>query len=213
MTLDGINEWLSTQNIQRYCVDEDGLIDVYESVRLQLGNETSLGVRFGTIKGNFECFDNMLITLEGMPNVVGGDFICCNNQLPSLVGAPAIVIGDFACCNNQLTSVRGISEHIKGHFICANNPLTTKLAKAELQDQWNSCVGGRIVYDGIPDDGACYTLHMTKAAKNALSSNSETTPFHCPKGGLLGDPDFDCTKCERYSSCLLPEKNLEPLNK
>ena len=42
------------------------------------------------VRGNYNCANNFLSTLEGAPQSVGGHFYCHNNQLTSLEHAPQI---------------------------------------------------------------------------------------------------------------------------
>ena len=101
-------------------VDVDGDFKCYRQ-----GLKDFKGVAFGHIKGNFNCDNNQLTSLEGAPKTVNGDFICYSNQLTSLKGAPETVDGDFYCGNNQLTSLNGAPNTIKDDFNCANNQLTS----------------------------------------------------------------------------------------
>ena len=57
------------------------------------------------VKGDFDCPDNQLTSLEGAPKEVGGDFDCSVNQLASLEGSPEEVGGIFYCRTNELTSL------------------------------------------------------------------------------------------------------------
>jgi hypothetical protein len=43
------------------------------------------------VGGDFSCWFNKLITLEGAPQFVGGSFDCYYNRLTSLIGAPQSV--------------------------------------------------------------------------------------------------------------------------
>jgi hypothetical protein len=73
-----------------------GLIDIDGDFECIQQNLTDFkGVRFGHIKGNFNCNDNRLTSLEGAPQKVGGSFYCHRNQLTSLEGAPQKVGGEF----------------------------------------------------------------------------------------------------------------------
>ncbi len=50
------------------------------------GLKNLMGVRFGRVSVNFNCFDNQLTSLEGAPQRVGEDFYCYDNRLISLKG-------------------------------------------------------------------------------------------------------------------------------
>jgi hypothetical protein len=103
-----------------------GLVDVKSSFDCSNRELKSLcGIRFGTVKGDFYCFNNQLTTLEGAPRKVEGYFYCSVNQLTTLEGAPQTVGGDFFCSSNQLTTLTGAPQTVGGNFWCYNNKLTT----------------------------------------------------------------------------------------
>ena len=60
------------------------------------------GVRFGVVKGDFDCGSNLLTSLVGAPQKVEVDFWCSYNHLTSLEGAPREVGGDFYCDDNPV---------------------------------------------------------------------------------------------------------------
>ena len=97
-------EWLDE------CADEwklnrqTGLINVDGDFWCSGQGLTDLkGVRFGKVRGDFDCHDNELTTLEGAPQTVNGDFYCYDNALTTLVGAPKTVGGGFYCRNNTVS--------------------------------------------------------------------------------------------------------------
>ena len=47
--------------------------------------------------GDFYCYNNKLVSLEGSPQKVGGTFSCSDNQLVSLEGAPQRVGAILNC--------------------------------------------------------------------------------------------------------------------
>lgn len=73
-----------------------------------------------TIKGNFDCSDNLLTSLQNSP-VVSGNFDCSNNKLTSLIDGPSAVDGDFDCSDNKLTSLAKAPKNVNGDFYCENN--------------------------------------------------------------------------------------------
>jgi len=73
-------------------------------------------IKFGKVKGDFDCSNNKLTSLEGAPKYVGGNFYCSHNQLTSLEEAPERVEGGFYCSNNKLTSLEGAPEYVGGSF-------------------------------------------------------------------------------------------------
>jgi len=87
------------------------------------GLKNFLGIEFGNVTGNFDCYGNQLQSLKGAPKEVNGDFICSRNQLQSLEGAPREVGGNFICSYNQLQSLEGAPQKIDGDFNCYWNNL------------------------------------------------------------------------------------------
>jgi len=77
------------------------------------------------IKGDFNCTNNKLISLENGPVKVSGDFICHHNELTNLEGCPKEINGDFTCKDNQLTSLKGGPMKVNGDFSCHSNQLTS----------------------------------------------------------------------------------------
>jgi hypothetical protein len=102
-----------------------GLVDVQGSFDCSRRLKSLWGIRFGTVTGDFNCFNNQLTSLEGAPQTVTGGFNCHSNQLTSLEGAPLTVGGDFSCVWNQLTTLKGAPQTVRGGFYCFNNQLTT----------------------------------------------------------------------------------------
>ena len=112
--------------IENYTINSDGSIDVNGDVDLFNEGLTKLPLKFRNVKGNFYCYDNRLISLEGAPNSVTGEFNCNNNKLISLEGAPQSVGGYFDCSNNKLLSLDNFpkltdTNHV---FYYTNNPCT-----------------------------------------------------------------------------------------
>ena len=84
-------------DIKIYDINNDGSIDVNDSVYLHSKRLSKLPLKFNRINGYFNCSHNNLTSLEGCPKEVGGYFDCSNNQLVSLEDAPQKVLGDFIC--------------------------------------------------------------------------------------------------------------------
>ena len=105
-------------NHQTGLVDADGSFDCSEQ-----GLSDLKSVRFGVVRGYFNCYNNRLTSLEGAPREVRGYFSCRNNRLTSLEGAPRKVRGDFNCSDNLLTSLEGAPREVGGDFYCDDNPV------------------------------------------------------------------------------------------
>ena len=79
-----IEKWLVVHNIRNYIINEDLSVDVEGSVTLHYQNLRGFPVRFGIVRGDFDCSSNRLLNLEGCPVAVGGNYNCSSNQLFSL---------------------------------------------------------------------------------------------------------------------------------
>jgi len=121
-----LDRWLESKIVGTYLFREDGTIDVDGSVNFdgklgelgELGDLGDLGISFGNVTGDFDCRNNRLVSLRGIPRVVGGNFFCPFNQLPDLSGAPLEVGGKFDCSHNPLASLEGFPKSILGGFFC-----------------------------------------------------------------------------------------------
>ena len=103
----------------------NGVYNVRGDVDIDDLGLTKLPVKFGTVSGDFTCYNNKLTSLEGAPKKVDADFICSYNELTSLKGAPQYIGRDFECYNNKLTSLEGAPQKVGGYFICSANNLTS----------------------------------------------------------------------------------------
>jgi len=84
------------------------------------------------IKDDLDISGLGLIDLPDLSKItVKGNFLCYNNKLVSLAGSPKVVEGHFMCINNQLTKLDGLSEKIGGDLWCEDNPLTSLQKAAE----------------------------------------------------------------------------------
>ena len=88
------------------------------------------GVRFGVVRGFFNCSHNQLTSLEGAPRKVGEGFYCGYNQLTTLEGAPREVRLVFLCYKNQLTTLEGAPQKVGGDFNCHSNPVSEGTLKS-----------------------------------------------------------------------------------
>jgi hypothetical protein len=89
-------KFLDKHTIGTWSVNSQGLVDVQGNVLCyREGLEDFLGIKFGKVSEDFNCWDNQLRTLEGSPREVGGHFDCSDNQLISLEGGPEVILGYF----------------------------------------------------------------------------------------------------------------------
>jgi len=82
-------------------------------------------VQFGTVKGDFVCYEKGVISLKGSPHTIHGDFFCFSNLLTDLEGGPRVVRGGFSCMHNKLTNLMGAPEQVGDWFSCYDNRLTS----------------------------------------------------------------------------------------
>lgn len=113
-----IEGWLNKYYIKNYTLipnEKYGyVVDVQKSVDLSSVNLDWIPIKFNKIKGNLNCCDNRLTSLEFCPEKVGRSFWCDKNQLVSLEGCPQEICGNFACSKNQLENLLYFPQNIKG---------------------------------------------------------------------------------------------------
>jgi len=100
--------------------DDRGLWSSDCNVTLYDLSLTRLPLKFGHIRGDFDCSENNLTTLWGAPHTIDGDFWCYENLLTNLQGGPEIVGGNYWCNTNELTSLEGV-KLITTNFWCHRN--------------------------------------------------------------------------------------------
>ena len=119
------------------------------------------GVRFGHVKGIFNCNSNQLTSLDGAPKTVNGDFACSTNQLASLVGAPKTVNGDFYCRNTQLTSLEGAPKIVGRGFYCDYNQLTSLEGAPKTVGGGFYCGSNQLTsLEGAPESVGSFKISM-----------------------------------------------------
>jgi len=120
-----IKAWLDSMNIENYTINIDNTVTVDGNVDIGNRHLTSIPVQFRFVHGYFNCWSNILESLEGSPQEVDSHFNCWNNDLDSLEGAPREVGGDFDCSDNRLDSLEGAPLEVGGDFDCSDNGFTT----------------------------------------------------------------------------------------
>jgi hypothetical protein len=119
--MNNIDEICEKYNIKNYTINDDGSIDVNDSVILCQFELTELPLLFNKVTGGFDCNINKLTTLKGSPKWIGGNFGCMYNNLTSLEFGPEYVSGYFTCINNDLSDLVGSPKQVDGNFNCINN--------------------------------------------------------------------------------------------
>lgn len=124
--IEDVERWLLEYNIDNYFISETNnkiIVNVNEDVYLQGAELINIPIQFGEVRGNFNCSENSLLSLQGCPKKITGFFYCNNNRLTSLVGGPKNVGSDFICSYNDLKSLKGSPSNINGIFNCSSNEL------------------------------------------------------------------------------------------
>ena len=120
-----IEVWLAKNKISNYDILEDLSVNANGDVKLGAKKLSYLPIQFNHIEGNFELFNNDLITLKGCPIRVSGNFAISTNNLKSLENSPIYVGGDFHMGFNQVNNLNSFHTEIGKTLYCDNNPLTT----------------------------------------------------------------------------------------
>lgn len=123
--LQSIMYWTRVFGIKEYSINDDGLIDVNETVFIEDTDYVYLPLKFNKIYGDFYCSGNKLVSLKGSPKWISGCFECSDNQLKTLEGGPTYVGDDYYCNHNDLTDLKGCPRNISGSLLCSYNELET----------------------------------------------------------------------------------------
>ncbi len=125
MEKSNINHLCKTFNIEKYKINNDYTIDVYQDVNLQNNALVQIRIPFNNVYGNFVCSKNNLTSLIYCPRYVSGYFNCSNNELTSLGGCPKIIDGLFICSFNRIESLKYGPEIVGGSYVCGGNKITS----------------------------------------------------------------------------------------
>jgi hypothetical protein len=121
--------------IENYKINPDGTIDVYGDVDLSGNNFDIIAfpVKFGEVRGSFDCSYTELMNLEGAPHTVGGNFDCSSSYLTTLFGSPKYIGGDFHCESNKLTTLEhGPLKVDRGYYCYSNDSLTSLIGSPKI---------------------------------------------------------------------------------
>ena len=142
---DNIENICRRYDITHYLINQDGSIDVSESVDLSIRQLRSIPLKFNKVIGEFICAHNYLTTLKGSPRWVRDDCSFMNNNLSTLKGITPVIGGSLMVGGNRLkkinylpdfkgslhigsnylTSLSGLPNEIHGSFTCRINSLTS----------------------------------------------------------------------------------------
>lgn len=138
------NFWLfnTAQHSSRWAYDPDLYsVDVWGDCKL-FANVERLPLRFGRIRGDFNCGGRGLKTLVDAPHTVDGSFQAQENQLFDLMGGPKKVGGNYWCGSNRLESLKGAPRQIKGNFWAPDNQNLHSLKNGPQQVRGELAVSG-----------------------------------------------------------------------
>ena len=142
-----------TDQLKKYNLvynEATGLYDCDGNVKVEkdlVSPDGKLVVKFGVVKGDFDCSYINLTSLIGAPQKVGKGFYCYENQLTSLEGAPQEVGQSFYCYENQLTSLKGSPQKVGGGFDCHNNKLTSLEGEPKVVCESFDCHANKLIFD------------------------------------------------------------------
>ena len=91
-------DYMDKSNYKKYIGRK---VNVKNDVHLEELGLKEIPITFGTVGGEFNCFDNNLTSLKGCPRIVGDCFNCSCNDLSSLEDCPQKVDGYFFCFDNR----------------------------------------------------------------------------------------------------------------
>ncbi len=117
-----------------FTLDEKGFVNVEGDVNIRYMMINKLPCKFGIVTGVFQCSNNGLTTLEGVPVEVLGKtrlaqssnfiFTSNENRLKNLDGMSKVVNGGISMVGNEITSLVGLPEVINYGLLFNNNQLT-----------------------------------------------------------------------------------------
>jgi hypothetical protein len=159
---DRIDQLCEEYKITNYTINGDGSIDVNGNVYLHYRALKELPLRFGKVRGDFNCTANAITSLVGCPTNVGGSFYCQDNNITSLEGCPTEVGGCFHCHYNELTSLVHFPSTVGASFSFGENKLPdgfgklfSRLNQDDGDDDWSTWVD---IYDTRYD--ATYDVYL-----------------------------------------------------
>ena len=93
------------------------------NIDLRYAGLTRLPLNFGYIGGWFDCSDNKITSLKGLPEKFR-DLNASYNNLTNMIGCPT-ELKRLTVFNNKLTSLEGSTQNQLSVFSCSNNNLTS----------------------------------------------------------------------------------------
>ena len=120
-------DWLEYYRVKNYQLVPDDrygcLVNAYGFVDLQGLSLTDIPVKFGEVKGFFNCAHNQLTNLDFCPDVLHGNLYIVNNKIDSLRSCPRVINGTFYADKNNLKNLQYGPDIVVGQYMCRNNQL------------------------------------------------------------------------------------------
>lgn len=121
-----IRQWLLKHQINKFALDSDDKINVFQDVNLSSQHLKMLPIEFGIVYGNFDISYNQLTSLIGFPEVIHGFLNASHNQLTRIDFLPHEVLNKMDFSHNQIKTLNlsFIPKEVKKLFL-HNNLLET----------------------------------------------------------------------------------------
>jgi hypothetical protein len=117
MTHKEIKKWLDWQQIERYTIRPDGVVDVNGSASIQNFQGSIIPIQFGTVTGEFSCAHSGVTSLKGAPYHTGEGFYCYDTNLITFDGLSQFIGGDLGAhypgVDMNIISLSGIDRVVK----------------------------------------------------------------------------------------------------
>jgi hypothetical protein len=120
-------------------LNEDNEVDLMTRFTMNGIEAEVIPFKFGICYFDFDCSNNLLISLDNSPKIVQGNFNCSNNSLKNLKGGPTRVTGNYNCSDNMLTSLEGSPRSVGKSFNCSGNSLTTLIGSPDRVGETMNC--------------------------------------------------------------------------
>ena len=170
-----INHICDKYNIFNYSINQDGSIDVNDSVYLSKKNLLEIPLKFGKVLGVFYCANNQLTSLKNSPIEAHG-FNCNDTKLTSLLGGPKKVKNNYWCRRNDIKDFVGFPEHFLWLFV-TGNPIE-KILNLVFEDHQQKFIFWLNEYDVIRDGNKIVEMRLEEAywmtMKKELPMNKRT---------------------------------------
>lgn len=140
---DSTKNWLDSQFIHNYIINEDLSVDVMGDVNFSGKNLEFIPIQFGVIDGNFDCSNTNLQNTQGFPKKVKGSVDISGTSIKSLHGMTEDIGQSFYCSNNkELFSLKYGPAKVNKTYVISYTPINN------LED-FSCNIGGNLysVYD------------------------------------------------------------------